>query len=303
MNTNLTFRYTGGNYSGPFRLIAKNSAGAEVGGGSSTLTVQRAGISLSFQGSNSVLRPNSTLDLNVSAYSVGGFTGDVTFSATDLPAGVTVTPVTKTLNGAAFATISLKAADVVPGTYKITLTADGGNGRTASTKVDITVPKPGVTLSVSSYGSVAVYQGSGGTVSVDVKGVEGFSGATTVTLADLPAGVTATPKSVTVTQDATTTVQIPVQVAADAGLGEATVRLTSPDLAANAQNTTATLSIRPARTQLSGSASQSIRATEGVWAVTGGQYDNTAGIYMSTLTRFTMGVQLPRPACPVHPRT
>ncbi|MBZ9753069.1 hypothetical protein K7W42_19715 [Deinococcus sp. HMF7604] len=290
VKTNLTFRYSGGYAEGPFRLIVKDAAGKEVGGGSGTFDARRPGIGLSVSDSyNLVLRPEKTLNINVSAQSIGGFTGDVTFSATDLPTGVTVTPVTKSLSNFASAPVTLQAAaNVVPGAYSITMTAEVNGVIKATSKVNITIPKPSVSISVPFYSNVSVHQGSESTVSVDVRSVEGFTGATTVTLTNLPAGVTATAKPVNITPGTTTTMQIPVRAAADAGLGNATITVTSPDLTSNSQDTTVTLSVRPARTALNGSVSQATRATEGVWGITGGQYDNAAGIYMSALTRLTM---------------
>ncbi|WP_146160536.1 COG1470 family protein [Deinococcus arcticus] len=292
VNTKLTFRYTGGNYNGPFRLIVKDSAGKEVGSASGILNAQRPGVNLYASGYNLILRPGGTLNVDVTAQGVGGFTGDVTFSATDLPAGVTVTPVTKPLNGSVYVALPLQAsAGVVPGTYKITLTADGGNGRTASTKVDITIPKPGVTLAVSEgyYGPV-LYQGGTGAVTVNVASVNGFNGTTTISIENLPAGVTATPKTISVAPGTTTTVQIPLQATAEATLGSTTIQVTSPDRSADTStgpgNSTTTLTVRPARISLGTGAGYAVRATDGVW-VTNSGYDSATGPY-TKISRFTM---------------
>ncbi|MVN85601.1 hypothetical protein GO986_02355 [Deinococcus sp. HMF7620] len=290
VTTNLTFRYNGGSAQGSFRLIVKNDANIEVGGGSGTVDARRPGIGLSvYDTYNLVLRPEKTLNINVNAQSMNGFSGDVTFSATDLPAGVTVTPVTKSLSGFTSAPVTLQAAaTVAPGTYKITMTAEGKGGVRATTKVDITVPKPGVTLSAPAYSTAAAYQGSESTVSVDVRSIEGFTGATTVTLTDLPAGVSATAKSVNVTPGATTTVQIPIQVTADAPLGTITVRLSSPDLVPGTGTDTVQLTVRPARKFIGTFVNQSARANEGVWISGNSTYNSDTNSYTSAFSRFTV---------------
>jgi hypothetical protein len=287
LDTTLTFRYSGaGNLeSTPFQIVARDAAGKQVGAGNSTVTVKRPGLALSLFPSEVQMFPGDTRDVNVTANGIGGFTGNVTYTLTGLPAGLSAQPVTANLNGFSFVTLKVVGDGTVkPGTYPITVTGVSAD-KTASATGQLIVRAPTVTLSFSGYG-FSVSQGATASVPVTVSTTNGFSGTTTVTLTDLPAGVSATPKTVTVTPGASTQVMVPVQATADAALGNATVKASSPNLDQYA-SPTATLSVRPARATLPvpGTVLGAAQATAGAWVATDGAFDTTTNQYQTKVTR------------------
>ncbi|GAA0519358.1 hypothetical protein [Deinococcus depolymerans] len=291
LDTNLTFKYSGNdNYSGPFSVIVKDTTGKQVGGGNGSLEVRKPGLTIGTCGSSYLeLYPSKTASLNVCGYSVGNFSGPVTYSATGLPAGVTVTPVTQTLNGSSYLSLTFQSdATLKPGTYPITLTADGGTVK-ASASTELRVPAPTVNIAISStsYYGQQIYQGGTTQLNVDVSTQNGFNGQTTLTVTGLPTGVTASPKTVTVTPGSTTTAAITLTATADAALGSSTLKVTSPDQSAGAYGAETQLSVRPARAALGSTAGEAVGATSGLWAVTAMAYDSSSNAYSNTVTRFT----------------
>ncbi|MFC4425600.1 hypothetical protein [Deinococcus navajonensis] len=288
----LAFRYTGTeNFSSIFEVLVKDPSGQKVGSGKGTVQVSRPGMKLYASGYNLQLARNSTLRVPVTLQSIGNFTGAVTLSATELPAGVSVTPAQVNLNGSAYSEVLLTSdATVTPGTYPITLTA-AGNGRTASTKVDLIIAKPGVGLNVTGYGYSAVnlYQNNQTAVEVNVTSLNGFNGTTTVTLEGLPAGVATVPTSATVTPSTTTTVKIPVYASVDAALGTYTIKVTSPDqLESNYGSvTSAQLNVMPQRTLVGTAYSYSsamARSGTAAWVVVGSTTDYQTYPWKTTTT-------------------
>lgn len=91
------------------------------------------------------------------------------------------------------------------------------------------------------------YQGSTVNLPVTLEPANGFSGNTTISLTNLPAGVSAAPVTVNILPNASTSLNIPVTVSSSAALGTYTVKfqgtkVTPYDL---------TLTVKPARVQVS----------------------------------------------------
>lgn len=288
----LTFRYTGtATQTTPFTLTAKDAAGATVGSTKGTIAFNRPGLSLHSMSYQPRLAARETVKVSVCANSVGGFSGAVTFGAKNLPAGVTVTPVTATVTGSACVDVPLTAASTVrSGNYPITLTASSGSV-SAEVGLDLTVLGPSVSVAFVSS-TVPVYVGTGGTATVDVSSQYGFAGPTTVTLTGLPAGVTTTPTTVDITAGAVTRVNLPLSVAADAPLGNLQIRASSPDLGPDPYHSnSATLSVRPERVNIANGYA-TVAATSGVWQITQNNYD-TSTIALTGTTGTTRTVNLP----------
>jgi endoglucanase len=119
----------------------------------------------------------------------GGFSSDVTLSASGLPAGVTasfsVNPVTgnsSVLTLSASTTATLGAATV-------TVSGTGG-GLTRSTPISLTVNQPDFALSASPT-SLSIARGASGTSTITVTRTGGFTGGVTLGASGLPTGVTA----------------------------------------------------------------------------------------------------------------
>jgi Pro-kumamolisin, activation domain/Bacterial Ig-like domain (group 3)/MBG domain (YGX type)/FG-GAP-like repeat len=115
-----------------------------------------------------------------------GFTGNVVFSISGLPSGVTAllgaNPSTSNSPLYLYATNS-----VTPGLYPLTITGTSGS-LTQTTTLNLTVAAPTFTLSSSGY----VTMGTGTTVSgwVDINRQYGFPGSVTLLVSGMPSGVT-----------------------------------------------------------------------------------------------------------------
>ncbi|GGK85860.1 hypothetical protein [Deinococcus radiotolerans] len=293
LDTTLTFHYSGeGNLSGtPFQIVARDAAGKQVGGGYSSVSVTRPGLSIMLSPPDVQMYPSGSQDVYVYASSIGNYSGSVTYTLSGLPAGLSTQPVTTNLNGASYVTLKVVGdGSVKPGTYPITVTATSAD-KSASASGKLTVNAPTVNLSFSGYG-LSVSQGESASVPVTVSTSNGFSGSTTVTLTDLPAGVTATPKTVVVTPGASTQVMVPVQASVDAALGNSTIKVSSPDLG-QYSSPTATLSVRPARASLpvSGAVLGVTQATAGAWVATDGAFDSATNQYRIKVTRVSASGQ------------
>lgn len=274
LDTTLTFRYSGSdNYTGPVRILVKDTTGKIVGDGQITVNIVRPGISLSSPYSPE-FTPGGTGTVSVYSSVVGNYSGSATYSLENLPDGVTATPVTRD-SVSWYDQISLPvtvASSAKPGKYPVTIRAKTSAGG-STIGVDLIIKAPTITLYGYGYDSVTVYQGSAGSLQLQVGTDNTFNGSTTLTLTDLPAGVSATPKTVSVQPGATTTVNIPLTVSSDAVPGTYTVKVSSPDLSATA-NVQRTLLVRPARAALSTPVQMSADAEDGVWISAGSTYDS-----------------------------
>ncbi|WP_288432356.1 hypothetical protein [uncultured Deinococcus sp.] len=285
----LTFSYKGsGNVNRSFNLQVLGTNGQQVGSGQGQLVVRRPGIDFTTgsEGFQTRIEPDSKVSFNVSLISVGNFSGPVTLRIENLPAGITAQPKTVSLNTYASTYLDLVSdASLVPGTYTATVVAEGGD-RSARLPLQITVPKPSVSLSVDR--SPVIYQGATGSVEVRLRSNAGFSGQTTLSLSNLPSGVTSPPTAVTVTPGTTTTVQLPITASVGATLGTSTVTVTSPDaLVQNDVTTTTQLTVRPSRQALSVNVSELTRAGQSLWVADSSRYNSTTGRYQTVLTRLS----------------
>jgi len=116
-----------------------------------------------------------------------GFTDVVNFSASGLPSGVTAAFAPASATDSTTLTLTTSSS-ATPGTYTVTVTGTSGN-ITTTTTLSLTVYGPSFTL--SSGGTVNVGLGASGNTYVYVYGQYGFTGSVNLTLAGLPAGVTA----------------------------------------------------------------------------------------------------------------
>jgi microcompartment protein CcmL/EutN len=129
----------------------------------------------------------STASTYVYVLGQNGFSGNVTLTATNLPAGVTATfstnPTTYTSN------VTFTATSTAPaGQSTVTITGTSG-ALTASTSITLNVMTP--TFTLSSSGSLTMGQGGSVSSYVNVVGQYGFTGNVAMSVSGLPAGVTA----------------------------------------------------------------------------------------------------------------
>jgi Bacterial pre-peptidase C-terminal domain len=174
----------------------------------------------------------ATITINRDTYQ-----GPVTLTASGLPTGITVPTVTDVAGNTATITINTAATAVADtGSFLITGTAAGYQNQT--TRVHFRVlAEPGVQIAAANR---SVLQSSPDTMYVTVNREGGFTGPVTVTLTDLPAGVTAAP----VTSDAGTTVGVPLDIADDAAVGAKVITVSVSGAGIATKTATPTLTVR-----------------------------------------------------------
>lgn len=166
----------------------------------------------------------------------GGFTGPVDIIADSLPAGITIVPATNVTGNTATITINTAAnASAVTGTLRLRAVNPTIGDRIINVRYTV-VAEPGVQIAV---GARTGQQSNTDTVYVSVTREGGFTGGVTVTLSNLPAGVTAAP----VNSAAGTTVAVPVTIADDATVGAATITTAVSGTGIATKTTTSTLTV------------------------------------------------------------
>jgi hypothetical protein len=173
------------------------------------------------------VRAGSSATSTITITPKNGFSGNVTLSATGLPAGVTASFGPST--AAATSTLTLTATSAaLAGAATVTVTGVAGS-LTASAKLSLTVSTPGFTLAASPS-SVSIMQGATGSTTLTLTPVNGFSGTANLAVSGLPIGVTAafSPASLTSTGKLTLT----VAASAPTGTAAATVTATSGSISA-----------------------------------------------------------------------
>ncbi len=178
-----------------------------------------------------------------------GFSGNVSFSLSGLPSGVSAsflpnpTTGTSTLTATAGSSASL-------GQYIVTVVGTSGT-QTATTTFSLGVCDPSFTL--SSYGSVNITQGSSGNAFVYVNAQYGFTGAVSLAVSNLPSGVTASFSP----NPTTGSTQLTLTASSSAALGQYLLIITGTSGTQTA-TTTLTLGVLTPTFSLSGAWSMSV---------------------------------------------
>jgi pseudomonalisin len=163
--------------------------------------VVQNGFTLKTSASSESLLPGKTATFTITAAATGSFASAITLKAM-APAGVTVSLSTTSIKsgGSATATITVSAA-AAASTGSITITGTS-SGITQTATVAMTVlAKPTLTLSLGSA-KVAVAQTLSGAIQVTTTTGGSYSGPVALSVAGLPAGVTATWSSASYTPSA-----------------------------------------------------------------------------------------------------
>lgn len=189
--------------SGPVDVPLTLSVASSVTPGTYTLVVKAEGGGVEKTQTVSVQVSPSTLSLTLEPTSLTisrgatgtlratltpqNFQGQVNLSLQGAPSGVSVSPGTVQVSGTTQATLTLSVGtSVAPGTYLITLTAQG-QGVSASAGFSLVIPQPDFTFSLSPQ-SVSVSQGQSATLVASVVPQNGFSGQISFSLVNPPAG-------------------------------------------------------------------------------------------------------------------
>lgn len=134
----------------------------------------------------------------------GGYSGTVVLSADGVPAGVTATFAPTTLSGSATnAIVSFDVGPTVtPGTWSITVRANGPGVATASTQYTLTIPTPAFTLTTNT--AISVRRGMTASIQLTVARSNGFTGDVSFVAEGLPSGVSANFSPATLSANMTT---------------------------------------------------------------------------------------------------
>ncbi len=146
---------------------------------------------LSVQPSSRTVSQGNSISFTLGLTATGGFSSSVSLSLGGLPAGVeeTVSANPVTLNASPVLTLSVAPTTTV-GTYPLTVQASGGGvTHTASLTLQVQ-PPPDFQVGLEPV-SLSVIQGSSVTSTLLLTGTYGFASPVTLSLAGLPAGVSA----------------------------------------------------------------------------------------------------------------
>jgi len=169
--------------------VSGSPANVQAGGRAEVRVVYEnrpASLSLSLEPASLTIPRGATGSLRATL-TPQNFQGQVSLSLQGAPSGVSVSPGTVQVSGTTQATLTLSVgASVAPGTYSITLIAQG-QGVSASAGFSLVIPQPDFTFSLSPQ-SVSVSQGQSATLVASVSPQNGFSGQISFSLVNPPAG-------------------------------------------------------------------------------------------------------------------
>jgi hypothetical protein len=139
----------------------------------------------------------SSQTLNLTATALNGFTGTVTGQVTGVPAGVTVSPSSYTLTLGQSQLITVTAGSgAATGNNVLTFTSTSG-ALTHSTPVVVNYGSQTQDFVLGTPVSLSVAPNGSTTMTLMASAIGGFSGNVTATISNLPAGVSATQSTVT----------------------------------------------------------------------------------------------------------
>jgi hypothetical protein len=165
---------------------------------------------------------------SVSATALNGFSGTISVSLTNLPAGVTASPATLNLTAGIPQSITLSAsASAAIGSATVTFTGTSGalqHAATLALTVTAAPPPPDFSLALSPNSLSLQAGGAGQPTSVSATALNGFSGTINISLTNLPAGVNASPTTLNLTPG--TSQSITFTATASASAGSASVSVT-----------------------------------------------------------------------------
>jgi hypothetical protein len=169
--------------------------------------------------------------VSVTASAIHGFAGQVAVAPSGLSTGVTAKPVTLTLAPGAAQSITFTAdTTVASGSATVTLTGTSGMlSHTATVALTTTAPPPpppapDFSLAVTPASQTLVTGTTGTALALQATAMNGFASPIAVGITGLPAGVSASPASLTLTPGAAQNVTL--TASAGAAIGSSTVTFT-----------------------------------------------------------------------------
>jgi hypothetical protein len=156
------------------------------------LTVAIPSFTLTPSASSAIVATGGSTPITVTTAAVNGFKSAVALSVSGLPKGVIAIflPTSISSPGSGGSTLTLAAAaNTTAGSYSLTITGTGG-GVTKTAPISLTVVVPSFTLTPSAA-SATVATGAPVQITLTTAAVNGFNSAVTLSVSDLPKGVTA----------------------------------------------------------------------------------------------------------------
>ncbi len=204
-----------------------------------SLTVQPAtpDFSVSVTPATLILQAGGTAQpFTVSATALNGFTGTINVNLSGLPNGVAATPATLILSPGSSQQIALNAASTTTGGTSVATVAATSGAIAHSAQLSLTVQPiaPDFSLSIDAANAAVSIGGAALQISVTANAVGAFTSPVNVSLAGLPAGVTATPSALTLTPGSAQTISLQEGSSAIAGETSVTFQGTSGGLSRSA---------------------------------------------------------------------
>lgn len=176
---------------------------------------------------NATLAAGGSITIPISVSRTGSFAGAINLTAENLPTGVTASfDPASVPNGTTTSQMTLTAAAnaAASSADEITIRASGSGVTSATTTVNLTVTATGINL-VSGVTTATITQGATASIPISFTRVGAFTGAVTVDVEDLPAGVTATVTPATIGAGQTVgTITLTATNAATVGTSDITIR-------------------------------------------------------------------------------
>ncbi len=171
--------------------------------------------------------PGSTQTMTVTATAVNGFTGVVMGSLNGLPAGVSAAPASFALplGTAVPVTVTAAAAGLTAGNSVLTVLSSSGTA-THTLPISVNVGSEHQDIVLATPASMSVSPGSSATFDAITYGVGGYQGPVNIEVSGLPAGVTASPASFTVSLSPVGTGSAEVKLTGAASLSNGTAAFT-----------------------------------------------------------------------------
>ena len=170
--------------------------------------------------------------ISVSVAPVNGFGGAVVVAITGAPAGMTVSPGTLTLNPGTSQNVTVSAsANAAVGNATLTFTGTSGSlSHAATVTATISAPPPDFTLTLAPTSATLAAGGANSLVSVTANAVNSFTGTVNVAITGLPAGVTASPATLSLAPGIAQTVTLTAASTATSATSTVTFTGTSGSL-------------------------------------------------------------------------
>jgi subtilase family serine protease len=216
----LSFSAAAGAALGAANVTVTGTAGSLVSTAGIVLTVvPPANFSLKSSATALNVTQRASVTATITVTPKAGFSGKVTLAASGLPSGVTASfnpPTTATTSIATFTA----ASGAVPGAAAVTVTATQGASFVSAALTLTVKAAPGVTLAAAPT-TLSITRGTSGSSTITITPVNGFTGAVSLTVSGLPAGVSAafSPAS------ATSSSKLTLTASSSATIGNATVTI------------------------------------------------------------------------------